>query len=405
MPPIRDSQSPRLTGPPIGGNALDMGRPGQSKSDRLPRKSGRIEPWLPDLRSFSQIPARFETVPREVVLTLGRIEQSKGREQLHAAQAPQVLARLAARTRFDSITASSAIEDVVLDDERALQLVREGPDGPYRDRSEGEFAGYRDAIDYLVAKEPEPLTVPLVLHVHRVLLRHTEDPTAGKPKVNDNFIGSKNSDGTRTVIFETIPAGTATGRHLTELVDRYEEAVAAGQVPVLLLIAALVVDFLAIHPFEEGNGRVARLLTTNELLRHGYGVALYVSLEQRIFDSKNSYYLALRESQSQWHDADHDLTPWTLYLLRTIEDAYGEFEQRVAADTILFGRTKREQARNYILAQAPRRFRLAQMADALPDISQATIRDALDELRDEGLLTVGRGRSAMWERADEAQGR
>ncbi len=357
------------------------------------------------MRSFSQIPTRFETVPREVVLTLGRIEQSKGREQLYAAQAPQVLERLAARTRFDSITASSAIEDVVLDDERALQLVREGPDGPYRDRSEGEFAGYRDAIDYLVAKEPEPLTVPLVLHVHRVLMRHTEDPTAGKTKVSDNFIGSKNSDGTRTVIFETIPAGTATERHLTELVDRYEQAVAAGQVPVLLLIAALVVDFLAIHPFEEGNGRVARLLTTNELLRHGYGVARYVSLEQRIFDSKNSYYLALCESQSQWHDADHDLTPWTLYLLRTIEDAYGEFEQRVAADTKLFGRTKREQARNYILAQAPRRFRLAQIADALPDISQATIRDALDELRDEGLLTVGRGRSAMWERADAAQGR
>jgi Fic family protein len=350
------------------------------------------------LRSFSTIPSRFERVPLDVVNALGRIEQSRGREELFAARAPQVLERLAARTRFDSITASSAIEDVVLDDQRALQLIRGDAAGPYSDRSEEEFAGYRDAVDYLMAKEAEPLTLPLVLHLHRVLMRHTDDPSAGKLKVTDNFIGSKNRNGTRTVIFETVPSGTATERSLSELIDRYEEAVAAGQVPVLLLIAALVLDLLAIHPFEEGNGRVARLLTTNELLRHGYGVARYVSLEQRIFDSRNSYYLALRQSQSEWHEGGHDLTPWALYLLRIVEDAYVDLEQRVAADTKLIGATKREQARNYVLAQAPRRFRLAQIADALPDISQATIRDALDELRDEGHLTVGRGRSATWER-------
>jgi Fic family protein len=165
----------------------------------------------------------------------------------------------------------------------------------------------------------------------------------------------------------------------------------------------MVVDFLAIHPFEEGNGRVARLLTTNELLRHGYGVARYVSIEQRIFDSKNSYYVALRSSQSRWHDGEHDLEPWTVYLLRIIQDAYGDFEQRVAAGTELIGATKRDQASNYILTQAPRRFRLAQIADALPDISQATIRDALEALRAENKLTVGRGRSAMWERTDDPQ--
>ena len=163
-------------------------------------------------------------------------------------------------------------------------------------------------------------------------------------------------------------------------------------------MAALVLDFLAIHPFEEGNGRVARLLTTNELLRHGYGVARYVSVEQRIFDSKNSYYRALRESQNGWHEGAHGLRPWSEYLLRTLEDAYTDFEARVAAGTALIGATKKDQARNYVLEQAPGRFRLAQIADALPDISQATIRDALEELRAEGALTVGRGRSAMWER-------
>lgn len=356
-----------------------------------------------DLRSFSDIPQQFKAIPVELVALLGRIETSRGREQLYAAQAPQVLERLAARTRFDSITASSAIENVILDDERALELLRGSPDGPYADRSESEFAGYRDAVDYLIAKDPEPLSVTLVLHLHRTLMRHTEDPTAGQLKRNDNFIGTENPDGSHSVIFETVPAGEQTVRQLSELVARYEEAVQRLEIPPLLLLAALIVDFLAIHPFEEGNGRVARLLTTTELLRHGYGVARYVSVEQRFLDSKNSYYVALRLSQSGWHEAEHDLTPWTSYLLRVLEDAYTDFEQRVAADTRLVGATKREQASNYIVTQAPRRFRLAQIADALPDISQATIRDALEELRADGILTVGRGRSAMWERADNPE--
>jgi Fic family protein len=353
------------------------------------------------LNSFSDIPARFSVIPLTVVRLLTSIDESRGREELFRVQAPQVLERLAARTRFDSITASSAIEDIVLDDERALALLRGAPHGPYRDRSEAEFAGYRDAVDELLTKDTEPLTVPLILHVHRTLMRHTDDPSAGKLKSNDNFIGTRNPDGSRTVIFETVAAGDHTLRHLTELVERYETEVAGGTVPPLLLLAAFVLDFLAIHPFEEGNGRVARLLTTNEMLRHGYGVVRYVSIEQRIFDSKNSYYVALRTSQTGWHEAAHDLEPWTGYLLRIIEDAYADFEQRVAAGTKLVGATKREQASNYILTQAPRRFRLAQIADALPDISHATIRDALEALRAEGRLSVGRGRSAMWERTDD----
>jgi Fic family protein len=356
------------------------------------------------LKSFTNISARFRSVPVELVQQLTSIDNSRGREQLYRAQAPQVLDRLAARTRFDSITASSAIENIVLDDERALAVLRSGVAGPYRDRSEEEFAGYRDAVDYLMSKPFEPLGVPLVLHLHRTLMRHTGDPAAGRFKQLDNFIGTDPEDGPRAVIFETVPAGQPTQQHLTELTARYEQAVSEGTIPPLLLLAALVLDFLAIHPFEEGNGRVARLLTTNELLRHGYGVARYVSIEQRIFESKNSYYVALRRSQSEWHDERHDLRPWTTYLLRILEDAYADFERRVAAGTELIAGTKRAQARDYIMRQAPRRFRLAQIVDALPDISPATIRGALDELRAAGVLTVGRGRAAAWERVDDQAG-
>lgn len=353
------------------------------------------------MRSFSPLSEHVDRLPLETVRLLASVEQSRGREELFRTQAPQVLERLAARTRFDSITASSAIEDVVVDDRRALELVRgTAKDGHFRDRSEAEFAGYRDAVDYLIGVGREPLSVGLITHLHRTLMRHSGDPQAGELKRNDNFIGSENPDGSRTVIFETVPAGEPTRWHLTELVDRYEEAVRAGDVPPLLLVCALVLDFLAIHPFEEGNGRTARLITTSQLLRHGYGVARYVSIEQRIFESKNTYYVALRASQSGWHDGRHDLTPWSQYLLRILRDAYTDFEQKVAAGTALVGATKREQARNYILTQAPRRFRLAQIADALPDISAATIRDALEVLRREGVLDVGRGRAAAWERLD-----
>jgi Fic family protein len=353
------------------------------------------------VRSFSDIATRFDPVSVDVVQLLTKIDNSRGREELFRTQRPQVLERLARQTRFDSITASSAIENVVLNDARALALIRGTPAGPYKDRSEEEFAGYRDAVDYLMDKEPEGLTVPLVVHLHRLLMRHTGDPLAGKLKQYDNYIGA---EGSGAVIFETVPAGQPTQRALTELVARYEEAVAAGQIPPLLLTSALILDFLAIHPFEEGNGRVARLVTTLELLRHGYGVARYVSTEQRLYDSKNTYYIALRQSQSGWHDSGHDLKPWTLYLLRTIEDAYTDFEQKVAAGTELVGKTKREKARDYILSQAPRRFRLAQIVEALPSISQATIRDALDELRSDGLVTGSRGPAALWERTDPDDG-
>jgi Fic family protein len=358
------------------------------------------------LRSFIEIDTKLAAVPADLVTVLAGIEYGRGREDLFRAQAPQVLERLAARTRFDSITASSAIEDVVVDDARALKLLRDPTRdaGSFRNRSEAEFAGYRDATDELLGKAPEPLTVPLVLHIHRLLMRHAADPLAGRLKTSDNVIGDRSADGRVTVVFKPVPAGPETERQLAELVARYEQAIADARLAPVLLVGALVLDFLAIHPFQDGNGRVARLLTTNELLRHGFGVARYVSIEQRIFETKHSYYAALRASQSGWRDGAHDLWPWLGYLLRTLADAYDDFAERVTAGTALVGATKAEQARNYILTQAPRSFRLAQIADALPDISQATIRNALDRLRGDGLLAVGRGRSATWTRIDEPTG-
>ena len=153
-------------------------------------------------------------------------------------------------------------------DER-LALIRAPQGTGYADRSESEFAGYRDASDYLSSKESEPLTVPLVLHLHRLLLRHTGDRLAGMFKASDNIIGHRHADARITKVFTPVAAGESTERHMTELTTRYEAAVADGRTPPVALVALLVLDLLSIHPFQDANGRIARLLTTCELLRRG----------------------------------------------------------------------------------------------------------------------------------------
>lgn len=342
-------------------------------------------------------------MPLEAATLLARIDNGRGREELHRAQAPQVLERLAASARYQSITASNALEDVVVPEQRALELIGAPAGTSYADRTESEFAGYRDASDYLMTKQAEALSLPLLLHLHRLLLRNTGDPLAGKLKTHDNFIGRKEPDGSTVRIVTPVSAGEQTTWHLEELIARYENAVADGRTPPAALVALLVLDFLAIHPFADGNGRIARLLTTCELMRHGYGVARYASLEQRIFDSKHSYYAALRQSQTGWHSGDHDPWPWGTYLLLIIDDAYADFEARVVAGRALTGATKLDQARDYILTQVGDEFAFAELVVALPDISQATLRNALSELSAEGRVIAGRGRAAKWRRLNQRE--
>jgi hypothetical protein len=161
---------------------------------------------------------------------------------------------------------------------------------------------------------------------------------------------------------------------------------------------ALILDLLAIHPVADGNGRLARLLTTYELLSKGYGVARYVSLEQRVYESKNAYYASLYESQREWHDGHHSIWPWTSYLARIIADAYDTFEQRVAAAGEITG-SKQDRVREYVLHQAPEVFRRRDVERALPDVSTATIRLVLNDLRSVGRIRAeGSGPGAQWHR-------
>jgi len=345
------------------------------------------------MQSFVELDRTFGGQPRELGATLARIDTGRGQEQLFLDQRPALLQQLSENARIASVTASNAIEGVLVESGRALRILEGAP--RFRNRNEKEFAGYRDAIDGLMrTRDPEPLSVPFILHLHRQLFEHAGG-RGGYLKTEEVLIVSYES-GSQEVIF-TPPRPEQTEFLLTELVARYNELKRERQTHPLVLVSALVLDFLAIHPFADGNGRVARLLTTHELLSHGYGVARYVSIEQRVYESKHTYYDRLYESQRGWHEGEHDIWPWTSYLAQVIAGAYDDFEARVAAANATG--SKQDRVRDFILVQAPARFRRRDIERALPEVSAATIRLVVNELRDAGrIVTDGAGPSAQWRR-------
>lgn len=348
------------------------------------------------MKSFMDAPSAFNGMPADLGMRLGRIDVSKGREQLYEDQMPEFLRALSEQSRVESIRASNAIEGIEVDEDRAERLARSDQPRP-RNRSEKEFAGYRDAVDEMMRTDRlEDPTVPYVLHLHRVLFQYTE-ARGGYLKTEDNVIASREG-GRRQIDFKPPPWQQTEGL-LRSLFEGYQDALAKEQAHPLVLLSALVLDFLAIHPVLDGNGRTARLLTTHELVRLGYGVARYSSIEQRIWETKNRYYQALRESQQGWHEGTHSLWPWSRYLAGVISDCYERFEQRVASVPGADGMNKQERVQHWVRNLAGDEFRLQDVRRALPGISDQTIRLAMEPLKAQGKLKAeGSGRGARWVR-------
>lgn len=353
------------------------------------------------MRSFIDAHRTFATQPPRLGARLARLDLGRGREEMFRDQLPELLRSLAEETRIASITASNAIEGVTVAANRVDLLVsaREAP--RFRNRNEREFAGYRDAIDEIMrAEQLEPVTLPYILHLHRQLFRYTDTP-GGQLKVEPNQIASY-EHGHREILFEP-PHPARTEGLLRGLVDAYDEATADQAAHPVAIVGAFILDFLAIHPVADGNGRLARLLTTHLLLQQGYGVMRYVSVEQRIFETKWGYYAALRESQRGWHDGTHSIWPWIEYLVGILADSYDDFEGRVARQRGLTTMSKQDRVREYVLRHAPARMRIRDIRRALPGVSDQTIHLVLRRMRDEGLVQLdpevgGRGRQAAWVR-------
>jgi Fic family protein len=353
------------------------------------------------MRSFVNLEKTFGGQPPQLGAVLARIDLGRGREELYRDQVPELLRSLASQTRVESISASSAIEGVTVDPGRVGKLINGGQPIRFRDRNEREFAGYRDAVEASVrADPPERIGVPFILSIHRELFRHT-DARGGYLKTEDNKIVGRDEDGHRVVIFEP-PPWQETEFLLNELIARYNDALDRELAHPIVLIGAFILDFLSIHPVADGNGRVARILTTHMLLGCGYGVPRYVSVEQRIYDTKSMYYDVLYESQRDWHDGSHTIWPWVTYLAQILADSYDAFEQRVAAEQRGQRRmTKQGRVRVHVLEYAPRTFTIDALRRALPGISDQTIRLVLATMRREGLIdSDDNGRNAIWTRLD-----
>jgi Fic family protein len=349
------------------------------------------------MKSFQDPDRTFAEMPASLGVLLKRVDRGSGRQQLYEDQVPELLRRLARQTKVESITASNAIEGVEVEAGRAEALVS-GEPPRFRNRSEKEFAGYADALDDLMREaDHQPLTVPRLLEFHRRMLAHT-DGRGGRLKREDNQIANREPDGATRIVFRPPPWRETEGL-LSNLCSSYEYTLEHGSVHPLIALSAFVLDLLAIHPAPDGNGRMSRLATTHELLRLGYGVARYVSIEQRIYESKHAYYTALEQSQRNWHDAQHSIWPWTEYLIAVLAESYDDFENRVAARRGSEAGTKQERIRHWVLHEAPAEFRISDVRRALPGVSDPTIRLALRALRDEGRLepkSVGMG--AKWRR-------
>jgi Fic family protein len=347
------------------------------------------------LRSFTDLDAVIGLVPAQVVGRLSAIDFGRGSEALYRDQMPGLLTELADRARVQSITASSAIEGVIVADADRAQRIINRQATTLRNRSEQELAGYRDAQDYLLREDWRPLNAGLILHLHRLLFAHTAMP-GGAFKTEDNLVVDRSPDGSTTIRFKPVSAAS-TPFAIDDLIDRYRDAAAAGKHHPVLLSGLFVLDLLVIHPFEDGNGRVARLLTGAMLNEHGYTVGRYVSVEQVIAESADAYYQALLDSTHGWHEGTADPWPWLGYFTNLIAGAYAVFADRAA--TAKTPGTKQQRVREHILRHAPATFRLADVRTALPGVSDQTIRLVLEQLRGEGKVQAdGTGRSATWTR-------
>ena len=259
--------------------------------------------------------------------TIHRLGEARGRQDLFIRQIPQQLETLRTHAMVESVESSNRIEGVVAPPGRVADLVVHGVEP--RNRSEQEIAGYRDGLQLIHESHRDvPLSTNVVLQLHQMLYRY-QPGVGGRWKSVDNQIVERNAAGeTVRVRFQPTPA-VATPQAMDDLVSQYQEAIAGGRIDPLVLLPLAVLDFLCIHPFTDGNGRVARLLSLLLLYHFDYRVGRYISLERIVEESRDTYYESLERSSRGWHEDAHDVHPWLGYFWGVLLRTYGEFEQRV----------------------------------------------------------------------------
>ncbi len=332
-------------------------------------------------------------LPLSAVWLMNSIAEFKGKQELYAKQLPQVLKTLLETALIESAESSNRIEGVTVDKARLKPLVI-GHSKP-RDRSEEEVAGYRKALDLIHTKHKSlRITPETIKELHRLCRGESWD--AGKWKEKDNDIIRKYSDGRIEVIFKPVSAAK-TPEMMKQLCLSYEHSVSQLKYPDLYAVACFVLDFLSIHPFRDGNGRVSRLLTLLSLYQHGFTVGKYISLERVIEQSKETYYETLNKSSKEWHEAKHDVIPWFNYFLGTVLVVYKEFEER--AQNIKPAHGAKTALLTLAIDTQHGEFSISDIQKACPTISRVMIKKVFLEMqKDKKIKCLGKGQSAKWKR-------
>ena len=278
------------------------------------------------MRKFNYSDISKRTWDSEILGYIAAIYKEAGKQELYLKQRPEELEKLVEIAKIQSTEASNAIEGIVTTNSRIRQLVEEKTTP--KNRAEEEIAGYRDVLNIIHESfDAIPLTQNFILQLHKIMYNHLNNPIAGRTKNVQNYISATYPDGKVEVLFTPLDPFD-TPEALDKICEEYNRVIGNNELEPLIAIPVFIHDFLCIHPFNDGNGRMSRLLTTLLLYRNGFYVGKYISLEAKIAKHKDLYYDALGASQHGWIEGNDDPVPFIKYLLSTILAAYKDFEDR-----------------------------------------------------------------------------
>ena len=344
------------------------------------------------MRDFNYGKLRNIKWDNEVLGLVAQIHEYKGKQTLFLKQKPATLEKLVEIAKIQSTESSNKIEGIVTTATRIKQLCDQKTTP--RNRDEEEISGYRDALSLIhESYEYIPIKSSYILQLHRVLYRYSQRSIGGRFKNTQNYITEIKESGEQIVRFMPLdPFETPTA--IEKMCESFNRETDACEVDPLILIPAFIVDFLCVHPFNDGNGRMSRLLTTLLLCRAGYVVGKYVSLESKIEKTKESYYKALEKSDINWNREENDLTPFIKYILGTVLAAYRDFEQRVilvedkspAIDLV------RNAVNNTI-----GKFTKRDIMELVPSVGKSSVENSLKILIEEGVIgRDGKGKATFY---------
>lgn len=352
------------------------------------------------MRTFNYSAIREQKWDSDILGLVAAIYKEAGKQELYLKQRPEELEKLVEIAKVQSTEASNAIEGIVTTNTRIRQLVEEKT--MPRNRDEQEIAGYRDVLatihesfDYI------PPKASMILQLHRDLYKFSGASYGGHYKTADNVIAETDTQGNKSIRFQPLPAWE-TPEAVDSLCRAYEEAVGKGDMDPLLLIPMFILDFLCIHPFNDGNVRMSRLLTLLLLYRAGYIVGKYISIEKLIEESKETYYETFQQSSQGWHEGTSDYAPFVRYTLGVVAAAYRDFSARVQVLAVS-SMSKPDRIREIIKGTLGKVTK-AEIIQQCPDISKITIQRTLADLQKSGeilKLSGGRYTAYIWNREKE----